>query len=266
MCRLEQAAHQVVVSTHTHTVRRIVLPCGEACERHADEVHQVVAGEGHGEGESTHQHDYLQDIDLAPVQYLHDDAAADEEAEHQHAGVLLNPGIGIGCHEGGVLQTLDQQEVHDGGHGYAAENSGQVFHPGLIVECKYRTDYPLYHHTEDEGNRDREEDTENHREGLVCIDHLGECQGAVSLDVLNHGEGHRTAEQLEDEGNCGRCGQAPGVECVEEYHVGHHYSQHDGNQLGKAEILRLEDAVAGDVHHTVGQGRPEEDSDGGDDD
>ena len=44
------------------------------------------------------------------------------------------------------------------------------------------------------------------------------------------------------------------------------YSQADSYNLRKREILRLEDTVAGDVHHTVGQGRSEEDSDGGDDD
>ena len=66
--------------------------------------------------------------------------------------MLLDPRIGVSSHKRRVLKALYKQEVHDSCCRYTTEDTGKIFKPGLIVESKDSSDYPLNDHTEDKRN------------------------------------------------------------------------------------------------------------------
>ena len=66
MSRRIQRRHHVARIV-TGTVGHIILECGISGQRNSDEVHQVVAGEGHGQCECTRKNEDLKDIDLKHI-------------------------------------------------------------------------------------------------------------------------------------------------------------------------------------------------------
>ena len=94
----------------------------------ADEVDEVVAGEGEGKGEGAHEDDDFEDVDFEPVEYLHQYGEEYEKDGDEHPCVFLYPVFIVGGHERTVFQTFDEHEVDDGGCSDAAEEGDAVFH------------------------------------------------------------------------------------------------------------------------------------------
>ena len=196
------------------------------------------------------------------MQHLHDDGEARQAGEGDCAAVGGNPGLRLGGHEGGVLDTLDEHEVDDGRRGDAAEQTDAPLQVFAVAEGEEQSGEPLHHHAEEEGDGHREEDAHDDREGLFGIEVVGEVHplGARHLDQ-RQGEG--AAQQLEDHRDGGRGGEAQCVEDIEDDDVGHHHGQKDAEQLLEEELLGTEDAVAGDFHHAVRHEGAAEDARGG---
>ena len=64
---------------------------GISCEGDTDKVHQVIAGKGKSEGESTHQNHNFEDIYLAPMQYLHQYGEEYKETGYKQCGIVVYP-------------------------------------------------------------------------------------------------------------------------------------------------------------------------------
>ena len=140
----------------------------------ADEVHQVVSGEGQGQCKGTHQYDNLEYVHLEGVEYLHQDGEEYEEGGHQGQRVFVDPLLVFRCHERAVLQSLDQHEVDDAGGGKTSEDADAVFHVLFVVEGKHDTCQPLYQHTEEEGYGYGDKDGHDDGQSFVCIDQVAQ--------------------------------------------------------------------------------------------
>ena len=68
-------------------------------QRNTDEVHEVVTCECCRESECADEHHYLEDIDLAGMQDLHQDCEEHHAAAEDNECVVSDPMLDIGIHE-----------------------------------------------------------------------------------------------------------------------------------------------------------------------
>ena len=94
----QQGGHQEAVRISS-SVGGIVHKRGISCEGDTDKVHQVIAGKGKSEGESTHKNHYFEDIYLAPMQYLHQYGEEYKETGYQQCGIVVYPLLIFRSHE-----------------------------------------------------------------------------------------------------------------------------------------------------------------------
>ena len=161
----------------------------ETGEGGTDEVDQVIACEGHGEGEGSEEDHELEDVDLEQVEDFHEDGEDDEADAHDGKIVGIDPvgGPSDGGEEGGVSQSADEEEEEDGGHGDASEDGYAIAEMLLIVEGEHHAGDPHDDEADDEGDGHGEEDTDDDGQGLVGVDELG--VGESGTQNLRHGEG-----------------------------------------------------------------------------
>ena len=165
---------------------------------------------------------------------------------------------------GALAHALHEDEVGEGREGDAAEDGDAIAAVLRVVEGKDDAAQPHHHHADDKGDGHRDEDGDDHLQGLVRVDQVGVFQRGVAHH-LEQREHRRAAQQLEDErdGSGGR--HAERVESVEHDDVRHHHGQHDGHHLVEGIVGRHHDAVAGHVHHARGHHGAEHHAHRGDD-
>ena len=118
----------------------------------------------------------------------------------------------------------------------------------------------MHQHTEEEGNGYGKENTHDDGQGFVRIDEVAEAQRVTAMH-LDERQGECSAQQFEYHGYGGGCRHPHCVEYVQQHYVGQHDGQQDTHDFSKIEMLRLVDAMPGDVHHAVGQGSADKDAD-----
>lgn len=248
---LHERGHHEGVDGLAVGVGREVLVGVEAGQRHADEVDEVVAGKGHGEAKRAHEDGKLEDVDAEQVERLHRDGRDEEGAEQQPVGVVLDVVAHVLGQVGALAHALHEDEVGEGREGDAAEDGDAIAAVLRIVEGEDDAAQPHHHHTDDKGDGHRDEDGDDHLQGLVRVEQVGVFQRGVAHH-LEQREHRRAAQQLEDERDRGGGGHAERVESVEHDDVRHHHGQHDGHHLVEGIVGRHHDAVAGHVHHARG--------------
>ena len=104
----------------------IVLIRRETSQRHTDEVHQVVTSESHSQGESTHQHRKLEDVDTAEVQEFHHNSRHHEGDADEETEILVDVIAYLSRQVRTLAQTLHKDEVREGCKGDTAEDGDAV--------------------------------------------------------------------------------------------------------------------------------------------
>ncbi len=231
---------------------RVRLDIGaQSGQRNTDEIDQIVGGEGHGQGKCAHQDDKLEDADPGQAeQELEEKGGNQERSKKNQAGVRFDPTQGLRGDEGGALGALDEDEVGDGGEPRTAPDRAVAPEPFLVVEGEDDAADELNNGADDERHHHRQQDPEDDGQRLAGVDVLHHPGEAVAgLIELEQRHCHRSAEELEDDGDRGRGGQAEGVVEIEQQNIGEHDREEDGHQFGHGEELRVENALARDLHH-----------------
>ena len=251
MGALHERGHHEGVDGLSVGVGREVLVGVEAGERHTDEVDEVVAGEGHGQAKRAHEDDKLEDVDAQQMEHLHRDGRDEKRAEQQPVGVLLDVVAHVLGQVGALAHALHEDEVGEGREGDAAEDGDAIATVFRVVEGEDDTAQPHHDHTDDKGDGHRDEDGDDHLQGLVGVEQVGVFQRVVRHH-LEQREHRRATQQLEDERDRSGGGHAERVESVEHDDVRHHHGEHDGHHLVEGIVGRHHDTVAGYVHHARG--------------
>ena len=113
-----------------------------------------------------------------------------------------------------------------------------------------------------EGNGYGHKDGHDDGKGFVGIDQVAHGESGVIV-YFDQGEGEGASEQLEYQRNGGGGGHPHRIEYVQQDDIGQHDGEQDTHDFGKVEMLGLVDAVPGNVHHTIGQGGTDENTDTG---
>ena len=237
----------------------------EAGHRHADEVHQVVAREGEGQGEGAREDRDAQDVDLQPLDEEERERADDpagEQGQQQVAVDELDEGVSVEDR----LEPLEEGEVDDRGERGAAPEGSVAAERRRVAEREDQARDVHHDRAAGEGDDHREEDCRDDTHGARGVDVLAQGADAerrVVRDLVDrHGDGR--AEQAEDQRDGRRGGESPRVVEVEQDDVGEHHAQVEHHDLVEGEEPRVEHAAARDLHHAARGHHADEDADGGD--
>ena len=156
--RAHQHGHQRVIRSLSAT--RIRLERGKSCERHADEVHEVVPREGKRERECAEGDDHFKSVDLQQIQEVRKKAEEHEAHEDDFQRILMH---GRRKREDGSLEAAEDDEIDHRAHRRPAEKPDEILHPGLVTE------------------------REKHAGDVLHDEARGKCEG----DGYKNGEDHR---------------------------------------------------------------------------
>ena len=224
---------------------------GERGERHADEVHEVVARESEGERERAGENDDREDVDAQRHDERLEEHGQDGEAAEQEFGrVGADPGDPLGLHDGRALGALDHEEVEDGRERDAAVDAAEELVVALVVEGEDQTQQILHEEARKEGHDDGYENRHDHGERLGGVEVEPQIRnGRAARPDLVAGERGGAAEEFEHDRDGRGGGKAEGVEGVEQEDVADHHGREDDDHFLEGEVLGHENACAGDLHH-----------------
>ena len=204
---LHQRFHHERVYTGTMGVGGIVLIGSQTGQGHTDEVHKVVAGKGHGKTKGAHEHDKLEDVDTAQMEYFHDDGGTNEGIKQEQVDVVVDIVAHVLTDIGTVAHAFHEDEVSQYGEGDTAEDGDGVAAVLLVVEREDDTADPHHDHTDDERDGHTDEDGDDHAQGLVGVEQHAIVEAGVTHD-LQCGDHKRAAEELKDQRHGGRRGHS----------------------------------------------------------
>ena len=242
------------------------LQCVVAGHRHADEVHQVVAGEGQRQGEGSREDRDPHDVEPHPLEYPQDERRRGPEGEERQQDVLADILRDVGGDQSRTLETLEKGEVEDARERYAAPERAPAAECGVVAE---REDEPRDVHEQRAGREGEDHGDQNGGDddhGLARVDELREVvqrEGGVGRDAEQRG-GHGGAQQSEYHRHGGRGRKSQRVVEVEQQHVAQHHAQEEHHDFGEGELPGIEDSAAGDLHHAARGERADQDAGGGD--
>lgn len=194
---------------------------GERGERHADEVHEVVAREGEGKRKGARKNDDREDVDAQHQdERLKEHRQGGEASQQQLRRIGVDPDDPLGLHEGCAFCALDHEEVEDGRQRHAAVDAPEELVVALVVEGEDQAQQVLHEEAGEEGHDDGYENRHDHGERLGGIEVESEIRNRrTARPDLVAGERGGAAEKLEDDRNGRGGGQAEGVEGVEKEDV-----------------------------------------------
>ena len=166
----------------TSAVGYIILIRCKAAQRHTDEVHEVISGKSHRQGESAHQYNNFHYIHLADMQQLHQHRKESETREDNQSGMSLDPALDLRGHESKVFCALDEQEIYYCRGADSSENPDFPFEIVPVVEGEYHSGYKLHHSAEEKRYRYRKEYSEYYRQGLFGVQQVVESE----VDTTGH--------------------------------------------------------------------------------
>ena len=185
LSRSKQRTHQECIRRRRSPLRHQIHIGRIANQRNTDKVHQVISGKSQCQGKSTQHHNNLEYIHLQPVKDLHQDSKENKSTPHHHAGIAVNKLFQIAGHKRTFLQPFYQHKIKDGSSRQAAKQRYKVFCMFLIIKCKDETRNILHHASEEESNRHRKEDGENHGKSLIGIQQIPQLQSTVGIGYLD---------------------------------------------------------------------------------
>ena len=238
----------------------------EAGDGYADEVHQVVAGEGQRQGEGSREDRDPHDVEPHPLEYPQDERRRGPEGEERQQDVLADILRDVGGDQSRTLETLEKGEVEDARERYAAPERAPAAECGVVAE---REDEPRDVHEQRAGREGEDHGDQNGGDddhGLARVDELREVvqrEGGVGRDAEQRG-GHGGAQQPEYHRHGGRGRKSQRVVEVEQQHVAQHHAQEEHHDFGEGELPGIEDSAAGDLHHAARGERADQDAGGGD--
>lgn len=233
------------------------------CHEHADEVHQIVAGESESQRTGACQHGETQRVHAEEVlQYGGKDAPADEAAGKHHGHVGINVLHDILRHDGAVFQAFENGEVGDGGECHAAPQRADVAERALVVEAEQQAGKPHDRRAGGKGNGHGGKDTGDDAERIAAVDIVADVvvRGIVAA-VERHTQGRSQQGKHQRNGGGGRKPQR--VVDIQQNDVGNHHRQKQNHDLVECELLRQENATAGYLHHAAGERGPHQHAHGG---
>jgi len=224
-----------------------------AGQRHADEVHQVVACEGKGQREGSRQDRDAHDVEPHALENVEEERRRGPEGEERHEDVVADVGRNGGRDQSRAFQPLEQREIEDSGQRDAAPDGSPAAEDGGVAEREDEARNVHEKRSGHEGQRHRQQDRRDDDHGFARVDELREVlQGGprVAGDA-EQGGGDGGAQQTEDHRYGGRGGQSQRVVEVQQQHVAQHHAQKQHHNLLKGELSGVEDAAAGDLHHAA---------------
>ena len=224
-----------------------------AGQRHADEVHQVVAREGKGQREGSRQDRDAHDVEPHALENVEEERRRGPEGEERHEDVVADVGRNGGRDQSRAFQPLEQREIEDSGQRDAAPDGSPAAEDGGVAEREDEARNVHEKRSGHEGQRHRQQDRRDDDHGFARVDELREVlQGGprVAGDA-EQGGGDGGAQQTEDHRHGGRGGQSQRVVEVQQQHVAQHHAQKQHHNLLKGELSGVEDAAAGDLHHAA---------------
>ena len=233
----------------------------EAGDRHADEVHQVVARESEGEGEGAREDRDAQDVDLHA---LHDEEQqrAARPADEQRQGEVVIHEIEERVVAQCVLEPLEDGEVDDGRERGAAPQRAVAAEEGDVAEGEDEArevhDRRAAREGDDHRQQDGRDDAQGPRGVDVVADFGGADGGVVRYFVDRDGDGR--AQEAEDKRHGGRGGQTPRVVEIEQDDVCEHHAQIEHHHFVEREEPGVEHAAAGHLHHAARRDYAEQDA------
>jgi len=237
----------------------------EAGDGYADEVHQVVAGEGQRQGEGSREDRDAQDVDPEALDHVEQNRTGRPADQHGGGQMPVHRLDEVVAREHG-LEPLEDGEVDDRRERGAAPDGPVAAEERRVAE---REDHARDVHDDraaGEGDDHRQQDGRHDAHGARGVDVLperGDALRGVSGDLVDrHGDGR--TQQTEDERHGGRGRQPPRVVEVQQDDVGEHDPQVEHHHFVEGEESRVEHAVAGDLHHTARGDDADEDARGGD--
>ena len=199
------------------------------------------------------------------MEHLHHHRGTDEDAEEHEAYLPVEVFLHAVVHEAEVLQALEEHEVDDGRERCAAEDAGLPAQAFGDAETEEQAGQELHDGTEHEGDGDAEEDAQDDFERLRGVHVVAQSEREAVGGHLQQHEGERGTEELKHHRYGSGRRHPEGVEGIEQDDVGDHHGEIDEHHVVETEILRTENAVAGNVHHAVAQHAAEEHAHRGDD-
>ena len=242
------------------------LPCVVAGQRHADEVHQIVACEGQRQREGARQNGDAHDVEPHALENPEHDRRPGPEDEQRYEHVLADVFSDRSRNQPRTFQPLEQREVEDSRQRNAAPYGAPAAEHLRVAE---REDEPRNVHEErpcGERQRHREQDGRDDGHRLSGVDVLREVRnrsGRIAPDVVEC-RGDSRAQQSEYHRHGGRGGQSEGVVNVQQQDVAQHHAQKEHHDLREGELSGIEDAAARHLHHAARRERADEDAGGGD--
>ncbi len=169
-------------------VGNIILVRIETCQGHTDEVDQVVAGKGQGQGEGAAQDGDFQDAHLEALQHPQDGRCGNPGHEQHHVDVVAHVARHLAGHQARALESLEQGEVEDAHDGHAAPQGTVALERLGVAEGEQQA-----RNVHDEGAGDkrehhRNEDGRYHAQGLARVHeraHALEREGAVGVNLVD---------------------------------------------------------------------------------
>ena len=231
------------------------LPAVPSGERHAHEVHEVVAGKGEGQREGARENDDLEDVDAKDRdEDLEENREAGKEREENDGRVGVDPLDPFGAHEARALGALHHEEVDDGRQRNAAVKRADAAVGLFKLEGEDESGEVLHDSARDEGDDDGNQNARHDAERLARIDEVGDVgERRACVNQLEERGGEGGTHQLKDNRDRGRGGKAERIEGVKQNDVGHHDREEHDHEFGKGEELRVEDAGTRDLHHPGGE-------------
>ena len=237
-----------------HAVRYLIGGVGG--HEGADEVHQVVARKGQGQGKGAGQHGKLEGADAQNVlQQAGEQQPAHKDAGDQGAEVILQHVQRGFVYQAAALQTLEDGKVSDGREGQGGPQRADEAVHALVAEAEEESAEPHDHAAAGEGHNHGGEDTGDNPQGIAAVDVFPQVRAdvrAAGVD-LEEGHGDARAQQFEHQGYRGGGGHAEGVEEVQQDDVRQHHGQEEDHDVVEAVHVRQEDAAAGYLHHAGGK-------------
>ena len=105
-----------------------------AGQRHADEVHQVVAREGKGQREGSRQDRDAHDVEPHALENVEEERRRGPEGEERHEDVVADVGRNGGRDQSRAFQPLEQREIEDSGQRDAAPDGSPAAEDGGVAE------------------------------------------------------------------------------------------------------------------------------------
>jgi hypothetical protein len=235
------------------------VPAGD---RYADEVHQIVSGEGEREGEGAAQDRDAQDVDLETLDEEEDEAAC-QPADQQREKDMVFDRMDEGRLRQRPFESLEECEVDDRRERCAAPQRAVAAQGPRVTEREDQAGDVHHGRTHRQRDDHREQDRRDDAECTARVDELAQvshrkCVAAGDLEGRN---GDRGAQQAEDERHGGRGGKPPRIVEVQQNDVGEHHAQIEQDHLVEGEHPRIEHSVARHLHHAARRERADQDSD-----